>query len=96
MVVIVDGDEVAKLQVTSSRSGLAGNTLHGATITEEDVGVVVDQLVSGLVEDSRAMGLSNSQANSVAETLTERTSGDLNTRGIVRLRMARSDAVDLL
>jgi hypothetical protein len=42
------------------------------------------------------VGLSNSQTNGVGETLTEGTSGHLNTRGVVSLGVAGSDAVDLL
>jgi hypothetical protein len=96
VVVVVDGNQITKLQVTSSRSSLASNALHGAAITEEAVCVVVEQSVSGLVEDATAVGLSNSQTNGVGETLAEGTSGHLNTRGVVSLGVAGSDAVDLL
>jgi hypothetical protein len=96
VVVVVDGNQVAKLQVTSSRSSLASNTLHGAAITEEAVCVVVEQGVSGLVENTTAVGLSDSQTNGVGETLTEGTSGHLNTRGVVSLGVAGSDTVELL
>ena len=96
MVVIVDGNEVSKLQVTSQRSSLAGNTLHRAAISEERVGVVVDQLKAGLVEDGSSVPLSNGETNGIGETLAQRTSCDFNARGVVRLGVARSDAVDLL
>ena len=96
VVVVVDGNQVAELQVTGHGGGLAGNTLHGAAITEEHVGVVVEQLEAGLVEDSTGVGLSNGQTNSVGETLTQRTSGDLNTGGVVSLGVAGGDAVNLL
>lgn len=96
VVVIVDGNEVVELQVTGGGGSLAGNTLHSTSITEEDVGVVVDQVVSGLVEDSSGVLLSNGQTDSVGETLTQRTSGDLDTRGVVRLGVTGSDAVNLL
>lgn len=96
MVVIVDGNEVTKLQVTSQRGSLAGNTLHSTAITEEGVCVVVDEIVAGLVVDSRSVSLGNSQTNSVGETLTQGAGGDLNTGGVVSLGVTGGDAVELL
>ena len=96
MVVIIDGNEVSELQVTSSRSGLTGNTLHSTAIAEEAVCVVVEEVVSGFVEDTTAVSLGNSQTNSVGETLAEGTSGHLNTGCVVSLRVTRSNAVELL
>jgi hypothetical protein len=96
VVVVVDGNQVAELQVTSSGSSLAGNTLHGTSITEEHVGVVVDELKARLVEDSRSVRLCNGKTDGIGETLTERTSGDLDSGGVVCLGVAGSDAIDLL
>ena len=96
MVVVVDGNQVAELQVTSSRSSFAGNTLHGASIAEEHKGVVVDELIAGLVEHSGSVLLRNGKTDGVGETLTKRSSGDLNTGGIMSFRVARCDAVNLL
>lgn len=96
MVVVVDGNEVAQLKVTSHGGGLGGDTLHSAAITEEGVGVVVEEVEAGLVVDTGGVGLGNGQTNGVGETLTQRTSGNLNTGGIVRLGVTGADAVDLL
>jgi hypothetical protein len=96
VVVIINGNQVAELQVTGHRGGLAGNTLHSAAITEEAVCVVVDQVIARLVEDGGGVSLSNGQTNSVGETLTQRTSGDLDTRGVVSLGVTGSDAINLL
>lgn len=96
MVVIVDGNQVAKLKVTSHGGSLAGNTLHSATITEEHVSVVVEKLEAGLVVDTTGVGLSHGETNSVGETLAKRTSGDLNTGGVVGLGVTGGDAVELL
>lgn len=96
VVVIVDGNEVSELQVTSHGCSLAGNTLHSTTITEEHVSVVVDQIEARLVEDSTGVRLSHGETDGIGETLAKRTSGHLNTRGIVSLGMTRCDAVDLL
>lgn len=80
--------------MTGSRGSLAGNALHGAAITEEGVGVVVNQVVVGLVEDSRSVSLGNGETNGVGETLAEGTSGDLNAGSVVRLGVTRSNAVN--
>jgi hypothetical protein len=96
VVVVVDGNQVAELQVTGHGGGLGGNTLHGTAITEEGVGVVVEQLKAGLVEDTTGVGLGNGQTDGVGETLTQRTSGDLDTGGVVSLGVTGGDAVELL
>jgi hypothetical protein len=96
VVVVVNGNQVAELQVTGHGGGLRGDTLHGTAITEEGVGVVVEQLIAGLVEDTTGVGLGNGETNSVGETLAKRTSGDLNTGGVVGLGVTGGDAVNLL
>lgn len=96
VVVIVDADEVAELEVASQRRGLARDTLHQATITEEAVGVVVNQVEARLVEGGGSVSLGHSQTNSIADTLTQRASGDLDTGSIVSLGVARGDAVNSL
>lgn len=96
MVVIINGNQVAELQVTSHGGSLAGNTLHSTAITEEAVCVVVDQIIARLVEDGGGVSLGNGQTNSVGETLPQRTSGDLNTRGVVSLGVTGGDAIKLL
>jgi len=58
--------------------------------------MVVDQLVSGLVEDGRGVLLSNGETDGIGETLTKRASGNLNTGRVVGFGVAGGDAVDLL
>jgi hypothetical protein len=96
VVVIVDHDEVAELQVAGHGCGLGGDTLHSTAVTEEGVCVVVEQLVAGLVEDGGRVPLSNGKTDSVGKALAEGTSGDLDTGGVVGLRVTRSDRVNLL
>lgn len=96
MVVIVDGDQVAQLEMAGGRSSLASNTLHCTAITKEDIGVVIDQVVTRLVENTSGVGLRDGKTDCIGEALSKRTSCDLNTRGVVGLRVARSDAVNLL
>jgi hypothetical protein len=67
-----------------------------ASITHEDICVVVNKLESGLVELSSSVLLGNGKTNSVSKTLAERASGDLNAGGIVGFRVTGGDAVDVL
>lgn len=94
-VVVVDGDEVAELEMARKGRSLRGDTLHQATVTEEDIGVVVDELEAVLVVTSSKVGLGDGETNPVGDTLTEGTSGDLNTIGNTSLGVAWGDAVEL-
>lgn len=94
LVVVPDGNEVAKLEVASQRASLAGDTLHQATIAEEGVSVVVDKLKTVLVEGGGSVSLSHGQTNSVGNTLAKRTSGDLNSGSVVSLGVTGSSAVN--
>jgi hypothetical protein len=96
VVIVVDGNQVAELKVTGHGGGLGGDTLHGAAITEESVGVVVEQLEAGLVVDTTGVGLGHGETDGVSETLAERTSGDLDTGGVVSLGVTGGDTVNLL
>lgn len=96
MVVIIDGNQIVELQMASRACCLTRNALHEATVAEEGVSVVVDQVETWLVEDSSGVFLRNSQANGVRETLSQRSGGDLNTGSVVRLGVTRSDTVHLL
>ena len=95
MVVVVDGDQVAELQVAGGGASLAGDTLLGATITKEGVGVVVDQVESGLVERGGGLRLGDGETDGVGDTLAKRAGGDLNSGGVVGLGVTGADAVDL-
>ena len=82
--------------MTSQGGSLAGNTLHSTAITEEAICVVVEELIAGLVEGCTGLGLGNGESNGVGETLTQGAGGDLNTRGVVSLRVTGGFAVELL
>lgn len=96
VVVVVDSNEVAELEVASQGAGLTGNALHQAAIAEEAVGVVVREGEAGLVEDGGGVSLGHGQTDGIADTLTQRAGGDLDTGGIVSLGVARSDAINSL
>ena len=94
MVVIVDANQLPQLQVTSLGGGLRSQTLHGASVSEEAVSVVVEQLEAGLVERGGAVGLGHSQTNSIGKTLAQRTGGNLHAGGVVlQARLAFAPSV---
>lgn len=63
VVVVVDADQVAELEVASERSSLGRDTLLQATITQECVGVVREEREAVLVEDSSGVGLCNGETD---------------------------------
>lgn len=96
VVVVPNGNQVAELKVSSERRSLGGDTLHQATISEEAVCVVVNKVEVVLVEGGGSVSLSDGKTDGVADTLTERTSGHLNSGGVMGLRVTGSDAVQFL
>jgi hypothetical protein len=96
VVVVINHNQVSKLKMTCHAGSLTGNTLHGTSISEEAVGIVVDEVKAGLVEDGSAVLLGNGKTDGIAETLTQRTSGHFDTRGIVGFGMSGCDGIDLL
>ena len=96
MIIIVDSNEPAELQMASNTGGLGGNAFHSTTVTEEYIGVVVDEVKPWLVERSSHVRLGKSKTNGVTETLAERASGHLYAVRVVRFWMAWGDAIDSL
>lgn len=82
--------------MTSLGSGLRGNTLHSTSISEETVGVVVEELETGLVEAGGEVSLSHGKTDGIGETLSKRTSGDLNTGSVVSLGVTGGLGSELL
>lgn len=69
-VVVPDCDELPELEMSGEGAGLGSDTLLEASVTEEAVGVVVDDgLVVWLVERRGDVGLGHGKTDSVADTL---------------------------
>jgi hypothetical protein len=79
----------------SKRGSLGCDTLLQTTISQEAVGVVGDQRESVLVEGSAHVCLCDSETDGVGDTLTKRTSGDLDTLSDTGFWVTRGDGVDL-
>ena len=88
-VVVVKGNQFVQLPRTGQRTGFMGNAFHQATVAEENVGVVIDDIETGLVEFFSQQLFSQCHADTVRNTLSKRTGCGIDTRGQVDFRMSR-------
>jgi hypothetical protein len=88
-------DDSGSANSPSEGSSLGRNTFHQATVTSEHEGVVVEDLETILVEGSSEVSLSDSETDSIGETLSERSSGDLDTVSYTEFGVTGSDRVEL-
>jgi len=95
MVVIIDANEVSKLEMTGEGSSFGGNAFLEAAVTDKDVGEAVKEVETRAVERGGSLSLGDGETDSIADTLTERTGSDFNARGIVSLWMAWGLAANL-
>ena len=89
IIVIVEGDQLAELHRARERTGFVRNPFHQTAITQEHIGVVVNNLMAFTVELASQCALCNRHTYSVSNTLPERTRRRLNTRRITILGMTR-------
>ena len=77
-VVVIDADELSEPERTGERDRFVRDAFHEATVAEEDVGVVVDDVVARAVELRSHQPLGECHADRGGETLAERTGGGLD------------------
>ena len=94
-VVVVDPAEIRELQVAGDRGRLGGHALHQVAVAAEHVGVVVEELVAGLVVVGGEPLRRDRHADRVAAALSERACGGLDPGGHVVLGVTGADAVEL-
>ncbi|MCY1297160.1 hypothetical protein D9M70_465890 [compost metagenome] len=94
-VVIVEADELAKLQGASQRAGLVGDALHQATVAQKGIGVVIDNGVLGAVEASRQGALGNGHPDRIGQPLPQGTCSRFHTWGNAIFGMPRSLGMQL-
>ncbi len=95
VVVVVEDDELAELEVAGERGGLARDALHQVAVARDRVREVVDDRVAVAVEARREVRLRYRHADRVREALTERTGRGLDARRQPVLRVARRERVPL-
>ena len=86
-IVVVQRDELAQLPGAGECAGLVRDAFHQAAITEEDIGVMIDDDLAGLVELGAQQLLREGEADGIGETLAERTGRRLHARRHVDLWM---------
>ena len=92
---IEENDEIIETEVTGKRGGLCRDTFLKTTIAAENDDMVVEDSVLGSVEASGSHLLRHRESHAIGHTLAERTSGRLDSRSLMELRVSGSDAVEL-
>ena len=87
VILIVEINEFAQLQVSGQRRSFVGDALHKIAIAADGVRVVIDDLVSGPVITRCEPRLGDRDAYSVGETLPERSRGDFHVGRLAALRV---------
>ncbi|KAI3491949.1 hypothetical protein L1887_43658 [Cichorium endivia] len=95
VVVVVEGDEVAELEVTGERGGLGRDALLQAAVTGEHVGGVGEEGEAVLVEGGGEVGLCDGETDRVGKALSEGAGGDLDALGVAGLGVTGGLGVDL-
>ena len=86
-VVIIDTDELGEPKRTRKRGCFMRNTFHQATITDEDVSKVINNIEIVAVKTSGQYLFRNSHSHRIGKALTQRAGRRLNTRGLTIFRM---------
>ncbi len=94
-VVVVKRDQLAQAQGARQGADLVGDALHQATVPEEDVGVVVDDVVALAIELGGQHFLRQRHADRIGQPLAEGAGGGLDARRVAVLRVTRRLAVQL-
>ena len=83
-VVIVEGDQLGQTQRSGQRAGLVADALHHAAITQERIGVVVNDVVTGVlifaVEFRGQQLLGQRHAHGIGDALAQWTGGGFHAR----------------
>ena len=88
VVVVVKKDQVVEPQEAGDGRRFRRDTLHQVAVAADAIDLVVQNLMSGPVEECAQVFAGDRHAHRVAETLTQRTGGGFNARSQQVLRMA--------
>mmetsp|Transcript_21270 Transcript_21270/g.50571 ORF Transcript_21270/g.50571 Transcript_21270/m.50571 type:complete len:670 (+) Transcript_21270:384-2393(+) len=79
VVIVVQDDQLAEAEVTRQARGFAGDTLLQASVTADDVGEVVEDLVLGRVVGGGQVRFGHGHSDGVGNSLSQRTGRDFHT-----------------
>ena len=89
VVVVVEGDQLAQLQMPRQGTGLRGHPLLVAAVPHDHVGVVIHDGAVRSIESGGQVGLRNGQTHGIGHPGSQRTCGHLHTGGFKGFRMPR-------
>ena len=95
VVVVVQEDQIVEPEETRDRRRFRRHALHQVAVTADAVDLVVDDLVSGPVEERPQVFSGDGHTHRIAEALAQRTGRGLNARGQQVLGMAGSPTAPL-
>jgi hypothetical protein len=88
-VAVEEGDKLAQSQCAGERTGFMRDTFHQATVTDGDIGKMIDNVIPGPVIGGRQGAFRQCHADGVGQALAERSGGRFDSRGITVLGMPR-------
>ena len=94
-VVVPEGDQLAQAPGAGQGAGFVGDTFHHAAVAHEHIGVVIDDVVAGLVEFMRQQLFGQRHADRVGDALAQRPGGGLNAGGVAVLGVTGSARMQL-
>src|ERR1051326_7565727 len=95
VVVIVEEDQFAELQMTRERRGLRRNAFHQIAVAYQRISIMIDNLVTWAVVARGEIVFRDRHADTISESLTERTGRCLHSRRQSAFRMSGSLASPL-
>ncbi|MNC41633.1 hypothetical protein D3C75_904070 [compost metagenome] len=81
--------------MTCQGSRLGGDPFHQVSVAADCVRIVVNYIIVLFIISSAQLSFSHCHTYSHTDTLSQRTSGSINTCGVAELRMAWSQAAPL-
>src|SRR5690349_21256889 len=95
MVVVIEINEPAQLQMSSQRGSLTGDSFHQITVCNNRINIRLDKLIAGLVEFRGEVSGGNRHAHTLTESLPEGTGGHFDTGSQPIFRVSRCLATKL-
>ena len=81
--------------MTGQGCRLHGDPFHDVTVGNDPIGIVVDDLVAGLVVAGGEVRFGHRHADAVGESLPERSGGDFDARCVIGFRVTRRHRSEL-
>ncbi len=95
VVVVVQADQLAELEMAGQRGRFAGHALHQVAVADDRPGAMVDHRMAVAVVARRQVRLADRHADRVRQALAERAGGDFDARRVAVLGMSRRLAAPL-